>query len=38
MSGKKKNRSKNSLEKILLATAVIKLIETLIELIRKLIE
>ena len=40
MGKKKKTRRKNSptLEKVVLATAILKLIEVLIELIRKLIE
>nr|DAS38191.1 MAG TPA: hypothetical protein [Caudoviricetes sp.] len=39
MSGKKKSRSKNgSLEKIVLTTALIQLIQALINLINKLLE
>lgn len=39
MSGKKKNRSKKqSAEKILLATAIIQLMQALINLINKLLE
>jgi len=38
MSGKKKSSSKSSVEKILLATAMLNLIAAIIELIGKLIE
>lgn len=38
MSGKKKGRKNNTLEKLVLATAVLNLIEALIEIINKLIE
>ncbi len=38
MSRKKKGRKNNTLEKLVLATAVLNLIEALIEIINKLIE
>jgi len=38
MSGKKKSRKNNTLEKLVLATAVLKLIETLAETVKKFLE
>lgn len=38
MSKKKESRKNSNLEKVVLATALIKLVETLIELIKKFIE
>lgn len=38
MSGKKKSRKNNALEKLVLAAAILKLIETLAEIVKKFLE